>query len=144
MSGALTYTDGSRVRVSFEDASESVQGSTTGTVSSAGVSATWQLAPAIALRAWTMHVADTVNIQGLVPPYGGVAPTVNALWLTYDNGSALRVDAIYRRDLLNSAPFYHIDGSISGPVANRLRWYAGGYDWLHRSFIEIGLRFAGR
>ncbi len=144
VSGALTYTDGSRVRVSFEDASESVQGSTTGTVSSAGVSATWQLAPAIALRAWTMHVADTVNIQGLVPPYGGVAPTVNALWLTYDNGSALRVDAIYRRDLLNSAPFYHIDGSISGPVANRLRWYAGGYDWLHRSFIEIGLRFAGR
>jgi hypothetical protein len=143
VAGTLTYTDGSRLRVSFEDAAESVQGATTGSVSSAGISAAWQISPTIALRAWTMHVADTVDIYSLVPPYGGVSPTVNALWLTYDTGSALRLDAIYRRDLLNATPFYHVDGAISGPIANRLRWYAGAYDWMHRTFVDVGLRFAG-
>jgi hypothetical protein len=118
-----------------------VNGIWTGTVTSTGFSAVWQIAPAIALRAWTMHVTDTVPLYGGGLPYNGIAPTVNAVWLTYDTGAALRVDAIYRRDLLDAAPFYHFDGAISGPIGNGLRWYAGAEDRMRRTFVDAGLRF---
>lgn len=141
---ALTYTDDARVRVSFEQASENVSGASSGRITSTGFAATWQVAPAISLRAWTMHVTDTAPLYAGGIPYDGAAPTVNAFWLTYDTGSAVRADLIYRRDLLNAMPFYHVDGAISGAIANRLRWYAGAEDRMHRTFIDLGLRFAGR
>lgn len=141
--GQLTYTDDSRLRVSFEEASEDVRGAAVGTITSAGLSATWQIAPALALRAWTMHVIDTAPVYpSTLPPYVGIAPTVNALWLTYDGAGALRIDAIYRRDLLDNEPFYHFDAAISGPVTGRLRWYAGTEDWMRRTFVNAGLRFS--
>lgn len=138
---ALNYTDDSRLRVSFEQASESVNGTWTGTITSTGFAATWQVAPTLSLRAWTMHVTDTVPLYLGGLPYGGAAPTVNALWLTYDTGAGVRADVIYRRDLLEGVPFYHVDGSISGPLASRIRWYAGAEDWLHRTFVDAGIRF---
>ncbi len=140
VAGALNYTDGSRVRLSFEQASESTNGTWSGTVTSTGFAATWQLAPVLSVRAWTMHVTDNVPLYGGGLPYGAGAPTVGALWLTYDTGAGVRADAIYRRDLLEGAPFYHFDGAISGPIAGRLRWYAGTEDWLHRTFVDAGLR----
>lgn len=141
---ALSYTDDARVRFVFEQASENVSGAASGKITSSGVSAIWQVAPAISLRAWTMHVTDTAPLYGTALPYGTAAPTVSALWLTYDAGSALRADAIYRRDLLDGLPFYHVDGAISGPIADRLRWYAGAEDRMRRTFVDLGLRFAGR
>ncbi|HYL26239.1 MAG TPA: hypothetical protein VEW74_00320, partial [Candidatus Nitrosotalea sp.] len=139
----VTYTDLSRLRISFEQASENVSGVSIGRFTSSGFSATWQIAPAISLRAWTMHVTDSVALYGGAVPYG-VAPTEGALWLTYDTGNALRADAIYRRDLLDGLPFYHFDGAISGPIAGRLRWYAGAEDRMRRTFLDAGLRFDGR
>ena len=142
---ALTYTDDARVRISFEQASENVSGASSGRITSTGFAAIWQVAPAISLRAWTMHVTDTAPLYAAGIPYDGAAPTVNAFWLTYDTGSsAVRADLIYRRDLLDALPFFHVDGAISGPIANRLRWYAGTEDRMHRTFIDLGLRFAGR
>ncbi len=142
--GALTYTDNSRLRLSFEEAVQNVTGPWPGTVTSTGLSATWQVAPAVALRAWTMHVIDTTALYGGGLPYAGNAPTVNALWLTYDTTSTLRADLIYRRDLLDSAPFYHVDGAISGPITGGLRWYAGAEDRMRRTFVDVGIRFSGR
>ena len=52
----LTYTDDARVRLSLEQASENVSGASSGKITSTGLSAIWQLAPTISLRAWTMHV----------------------------------------------------------------------------------------
>ncbi|HXO16717.1 MAG TPA: hypothetical protein VN909_00970, partial [Candidatus Dormibacteraeota bacterium] len=98
----------------------------------------------IALRAWTMHVTDTAPLDGVALPYEGMSPTVNALWLTYDAGNAVRADIIYRRDLLDSEPFYHVDGAISGPIAAGLRWYAGTEDRMRRTFVDVGIRFIGR
>jgi TonB-dependent Receptor Plug Domain len=141
---SLTYTDDARVRVSFEQASENVSGASSGRITSTGLAAIWQVAPLVSLRAWTMHVSDTAPLYGTELPYGGAAPTVNAFWLTYDTGNGVRVDAIYRRDLLDALPFYHVDGAISGPIANRLRWYAGAEDRMRRTFVDVGLRFAGR
>ncbi|MGC1379594.1 MAG: carboxypeptidase-like regulatory domain-containing protein [Candidatus Baltobacteraceae bacterium] len=142
--GSLTYTDNARLRLSFEQASQNVTGATSGLVTSTGFSAAWQVAPAISLRAWTMHVNDTAPIYGVGLPYDGIAPTVNALWLTYENGGAVRIDAIYRRDLLDAQPFYHVDGAISGPISSRLRWYAGVEDRMRQTFVDAGLRLSAR
>ncbi|MGA8661562.1 MAG: carboxypeptidase-like regulatory domain-containing protein [Candidatus Cybelea sp.] len=141
----LTYTDQARLRVSLEQATQHVAGATSGTITSAGLSATWQVAPSIALRAWTMHVTDTVPAYALTTAYdGSTTPTVNAFWLTYDaTPGGLRLDAIYRQDLLDGAPFYHLDGDLSGPISNRLRWYAGVEDRERRTFLDVGLRFGG-
>ena len=139
----LNYTDAQRVRVSFEQAWQNVTGASTGKILSTGFSATWQITPALALRAWTMHATDNVPLYGAGLPIGG-ASTVNASWLTYDMPGALRADLIYRRDLLDSLPFYHVDGSISGPIDRRLRWYAGVEDRQRRTFVDVGVRFFGR
>ncbi len=140
---SVSYTDDSRLRFSVEGASQNVNGAATGTVTSSGISAIWQVAPAISVRAWTMHVTDTAPLDGVFP-YEGVAPTVNALWLTYEGAGGVRADVIYRRDLLNDDPFYHVDGAISGPIANGLRWYAGAEDRMQRTFVDVGIRFVGR
>ncbi len=138
---ALTYSDDSRLRVSFETASQRVTGYSNGLVTSGGVAMTWQLSPLISVRAWTMHVADAVARTSQAPYAGSqIEPTVSAYWLTYDN-DALRVDAIYREDLLNAQPYRHFDGDISGPISRRLRWYVGSEDWQHRPTVDVGLRF---
>ena len=142
---ALTYTDQARLRVSLEQATQRVAGASSGTITSLGLSAIWQVAPAIALRAWTMHVTDTVPAYGETTAYdGNMAPTVNAFWLTYDANRGIRLDAIYRRDLLDGAPFYHVDGDLSGPIGSGLRWYSGVEDRLRRTFLDVGLRFGGQ
>lgn len=141
--GSLNYTDDARLRISFEDATQSVRGSSFGTVTSAGLSATWQVAPSISLRAWGMHVTDDAETYpGDIDPYGGVAPSTGALWATYDNNGAVRLDAIYRRDLLDNAPFYHLDGDVSGPITPQLRWYAGAEDRMRTQFVDVGVRFS--
>jgi hypothetical protein len=140
--GSLNYTDDARLRLSFEGATQSVRGASFGTVTSAGLSATWQVTPVISLRAWGMHVTDSAETYPAdVSPYGGIAPSTGALWATYDNNGAVRIDAIYRRDLLDNAPFYHLDGDLSGPVTRQLRWYAGVEDRMRTEFVDIGFRF---
>ncbi len=140
--GSLNYTDDARLRLSFEGATQSVRGSSFGTVTSAGLSATWQVAPSISLRAWGMHVTDTAeSYPAGIEPYGGTAPSTGALWATYDNNGAVRFDAIYRRDLLNNAPFYHLDGDVSGPITHQLRWYAGAENRMRTEFVDVGVRF---
>jgi hypothetical protein len=54
----------------------------------------------------------------------------------------VRLDAIYRRDLLDGGPFQHLDASISGPIAGRFRWYAGVEDRQHTTYLGVGLRFS--
>jgi hypothetical protein len=89
-----------------------------------------------------MHVTDTAeSYPGGIDPYGGTAPSTGALWATYDNNGAVRLDAIYRRDLLDNAPFYHLDGDVSGPITTQLRWYAGVEDRMRTQFVDVGLRF---
>lgn len=137
----LSYTDEARVRVSVEAASQRVSGYTNGLVTSTGASFSWQVAPTIALRAWTMYVADSTAPPAALPYYAaGMPSNVNAFWLTYENGSAVRIDAIYRRDVLNAQPFEHLDAAISGPLTEHVRWYAGVEDRLRTTYLDIGVR----
>jgi hypothetical protein len=141
--GTLSYTDFSRVRVDFEAATQHVYGVENGLITSAGLSATWQFAPALSLRAWIMHVDDATTQPPLYSPYLPTAGTSNldSIWLTYENPGAIRFDAIYRRDLLNGMPFEHIDGDVSGPVYRGLRWYAGIENLQRTKYMSVGLKF---
>lgn len=140
-SGQLTYTDQSRVSVSYEEAWQFVRGFTNGQVTSSGVALTWQIAPALSLRSWTMVASDTSVPSGQTPYFeNGVQPSVGDVWLTYQNGSALRVDAIYRKDVLDAAPFYHFDGDVSGPIGGAIRWYAGVENRIGTTHVDAGLQ----
>jgi len=143
-SATLSYTDAARVVVSVEGASQHVTGYTNGVVTSDGISVAWQIAPAISLRAWTMNVSDS-TVAPLANPYytSGIPSNVNAIWLTYENGAAVRIDAIYRRDILDRQPFEHLDAAISGPITERLRWFAGVEDRQRTNYVDVGLRFGG-
>jgi len=90
-----------------------------------------------------MHVTDTAGsyLTGS-EPYGGAEPSTGALWATYENGNAVRIDAIYRRDLLDGAPFFHVDGDVSGPVTHTLRWFVTTEDRLRVRYLDAGLRFS--
>ncbi len=138
----LSYTDGARVRVSAEAASQRVRGYFNGIVTSDGFALDWQAAPNLSVRAWTMFVSNAIGATEQAPYAPSASPAVDALWLTYENGGALRVDAIYRRDVLDGAPFFHFDGDVSGPISPRLRWYAGAEDRQRVTAIDAGVRFS--
>jgi hypothetical protein len=142
-SATLSYTDNARIRISVEGATQRVTGLANGLVTSDGVSATWQIAPAVSLRAWTMYVDDSTTLAGQTPVAPiGLQTNVDAFWLTYDNGGAVRLDAIYRRDILDRQPYEHVDAAISGPIANHVRWFAGVEDRQHLRYLDVGLRFS--
>lgn len=141
-SAQLTYTDDQRVRLSWEEAWQFVRGFANGQVTSSGISATWQVAPAVSLRTWTMVASNSAIGSGQTPYFPSSAqPSVGAVWLTYQNAGAVRFDAIYRKDVLDGAPFYHFDGDVSGPISSTLRWYAGVEDRLAATRVDAGLQF---
>jgi len=141
-SAQLTYTDTQRVRLWWEEAWQFVHGFANGQVTSSGVAAAWQIAPAVSLRSWTMLSSDSTVASGQTPYVPDVVqPSVDAVWLTYENRSRLRFDAIYRKDVLDDAPFYHFDGDISGPISGALRWYVGAEDYQRSTQLNAGLQF---
>lgn len=139
--GTLAYGDLRRFRAEVTTLSERVSGLDEGTIHSAGISASWQIAPALSLRAWLMRVNDTT--QPIEPVYRfGARPrpaTVGSYWLTYES-AGLRVDAIYRRDLLDYQPDPHLDVSISAPLTSALRVFAQTERLAGTRGVTIGLR----
>lgn len=137
VSPELTYGDLHRFRASLVYAAEGVSGLDNGTVHSEGVSAAWQFAPAFSVRAWLMHsdiqtlAYDSVFRFGANPQ----PATVGAYWITYES-AGLRVDTIYRRDLLDYRIDPHFDAALSVPVARRFRAFASTERYAGtRSFI---------
>ena len=57
-----------------------------------------------------------------------------------DIGNAFRADAIYRKDVLDAVPFYHLDGDVSGPINGSVRWYVGVEDRLRTTHVDAGLQ----
>ena len=140
--GTLRYGDLRRFQASATWAAQTVSGLDNGTVHSAGVSLAWQLAPEIALRAWLLHEND------LTQPYDGVyrygarpqPATVGSYWLTYESGG-LRIDAIYRQDLLDYHTDPHFDASLSVPLRSGMRIFAATERRAGTRYVSAGLRF---
>jgi hypothetical protein len=117
-----------------------------GRVASIGGSAAWQIAPAISVRAWWLHETPTLqtyvyNPSTVLQPQ---STDVGSLWLAYANPSGLTADAIWRRDVLNGGPDAHLDASVAGQLAPRLRWFVGTERYLGTRQIEGGIRFSTR
>ena len=124
----LTYHDLARLRVgitAFGTRSSSGLDDT-----SAGAQLAWQIAPSVSLRTWWLQVH----------PHSGSAQSVGSAWLTVNTG-ALRFDLIWRRDLLDLAGDAHLDGSASGPISVRMRWFAETEQYAHTRVTDVGIRF---
>ncbi len=124
----LTFHDLQRVRIGL---------TTFGTRSSSGVDDTsagaqlaWQIAPSVSLRTWWLDVNT----------HGAGSQSVGSAWLTAVSG-VLRLDVIWRRDLLDLAGDAHLDGSISGPIGFRMRWFAQTEQFAHTRVTDVGIRF---
>lgn len=141
----VEYTDGARVRFALTGLQRYVKGDDNGRVGGAGASVAWQVAPDVSLRAAVLRSSPAFRShQGLrfgVPP---VPATTGSLWLTYDLTNALRVDAIWRQDLIDYLPDAHLDGSVSAPLGRDLRWFVGSERRLGVRYTDVGLRFAER
>ncbi|HET9096391.1 MAG TPA: carboxypeptidase-like regulatory domain-containing protein [Candidatus Baltobacteraceae bacterium] len=137
----LNYGDLRRFRAAATVMSERVTGLDRGTIHSAGVSAEWQIAPTLSLRAWLLRENDFTRPYEPVYRFGAQArpATVGSYWLTYES-AGLRIDAIYRRDLLDYAVDPHFDASISAPVGGGLRIFAATQRRAGTRGLAIGLR----
>lgn len=138
----LSYTDSGRFRASAFALTERVSNLDEGTVHSEGVQAAWQIAPALSLRAWTMHVNDNTRPEYPIVRFGHAPQpaTVGSMWLTYDVAGGMRIDAIYRNDLIDYAPDRHFDASVSGPVNSALRWFASSERVDGNRYFAAGLK----
>jgi hypothetical protein len=141
----VTYTDLRRLKISLTSMNERLRSLDNGTVRAVGVSLAWQVAPAISLRAWTLYFNDQTQPYEALVRFGRPVQsgTPGSLWLTYDNPSGLRLDGIYRADLLDALPNRHVDASLSAPLADRLRWFVSTERRLDARYVDAGIRFEG-
>ena len=98
--------------------------------SSAGASLGWQFAPHLSLRTWVLRENT----------FGAMPQLVGSSWLTYET-SSLRVDAIWRRDLIDHMPDAHLDGSVSGRINERLWWFVSSERRAGIRATDAGIRF---
>lgn len=137
----LSYGDLRRFRASFTTLAQNASGLDVGTVHSTGLSAQWQIAPALSFRAWLMRDNDFTHPYEAVYRFGArpQPATVGSYWLTYES-SGLRIDAIYRRDLLDYRTDPHLDASASVPIAHGLRVYGATQRVAGARSFTFGLR----
>ena len=137
----LEYTDLARVRASLTAYNQRTTGLDNGHVSGVGLALAWQLAPRIATRAWVLRQTDTtiasMPLRRFTP--AGVAATVGSFWMTYD-APGLRLDAIYRSDLLDTRAVSHFDYAMSLPMGSRARWFVGSEVRHLTRFFDAGIR----
>lgn len=139
----LTYGDLRRVRLCATYAAQRVSVLDSGVVHAAGVCAAWQIAPRLALRAWYLHFNDTTRAEEPVLRFGPdpQPASVGSAWLTYELPGGMRVDAIYRRDLIGYVPDPHFDASLSAPLSESVRWFAATERRNGVRYVTAGLRF---
>ena len=138
----LRYGDLRRFRAEFTAMTERVSGLDNGTINSIGVSGEWQVAPAISLRAWLLHENDRTQPYEAVYRFGArpQPASVGSYWLTYET-AGMRIDAIYRRDLLDYRADPHFDASVSAPLWSGTRIFGATERRAGTRSVTAGLRF---
>ena len=138
----FSYEDLSRVRASLTAYRQNTTGLDNGSVSGLGASLAWQVSPQLSARSWFLHVIDTTTplpgVARLTPSH--INAIVGSGWLTYDTGS-FRVDAIYRRDLLDTMAYSHLDYAVSSRLGERANWFIGSEVRHRERFLDFGIRF---
>ncbi len=139
----VSYSDGARVVAGVQALTQTVTGFDNGYANGLGGSLAWQITPQLAVRAWWMHAG--FDQQSAVPPPRTASqpqPTdVASAWLSYESAGGLRADAIWRTDLVDWKPHAQLAGSLSGPLARRLRWFAGTEELQGTPSVNAGVTF---
>lgn len=138
----LSYSDLRRLRVSLVATNTDVSLLDNGTVSAAGASLGWQIAPGLSLRTWMLHVDDATQPYAPIFRFG-VRPqpvTPASAWLTFENPHGFRADAIWRQDVLDYRADSHLDASIGAPLAGEVRWFVATERREGMRYVSAGLR----
>ncbi len=143
LEATLQYSNNRRLRTQITALHRRTNGFDAGSVSSLGAMIAWQFAPKLAVRAWALRVMPDLRTSSPLLRFG-VDPqraSVGSTWVTYDNDGAFRIDAIWRRDVLDWAPNPHLDASVSGRLSANMRWYAASHSRNGTRYSDIGLRW---
>ncbi|HET6895310.1 MAG TPA: hypothetical protein VFH72_08040 [Candidatus Baltobacteraceae bacterium] len=137
----LSYGDLRRFRASVTSMSERVSGLDNGTIHSAGISASWQFAPNFSVRSWLLHEDDRTQPYEAVYRFGARPrpASVGSYWLTYQS-AGVRIDAVYRRDLLDYNVDPHFDASVSAPISSQWSVFAATVRRAGTRTFTLGLR----
>lgn len=114
---ALRFDDHRRLRAEVLVFRQSIAGETPSILGGAGFSATWQLAPAVAIRAWRLIAREHVSGATVYAPALDTTSFFDrdVIWLTA--GTAVRLDAVLR----GGVP----EGALSLPLGPTLRLAVG-------------------
>jgi len=137
----LLFDDARRLRAAATFYRENLQGYGNKQMTGIGFALTWQVAPLVSLRAWTLHDAA---LSGPVQyPYVVSEPdslSRGVVWASYDNGGVVRLDAIVRRDLLGSRPESDLDGDLVVRIVRGLDATVGTSRIAGSRATYVGLR----
>jgi hypothetical protein len=115
-----TYTDNARLRVGAVAYSERI---TSGRhLSGIGIDGTWQIAPALALRAWTLAMSTSSGVP--YPRLTPASPNAHRQVVWFTAGEALRIDLLAR----------------GGPLEGDIRVPFGAYAATVGSSMQAGVR----
>lgn len=117
-----TYTDNARLRVGATAFNERIAGASVRRLSGIGIDGTWQIAPALALRAWTLGNSATIDTTYARRANVPIGTHRRVVWLTA--GAALRVDLLAR----------------GGPLEGDVRVPFGAYAATLGSSMQAGVR----
>jgi hypothetical protein len=118
----IGFDDLRRFRIDAMVFRQTVSGAAYGTTGGSGISTVWQVAPSLAVRAWTLisrengdNSAAYAGVTGGAYSTGTTTLDRNVTWITA--GNTLRVDAIWRSG--------NLEGDVSLPAGPHVRFVAG-------------------
>ncbi|MEO6991293.1 MAG: TonB-dependent receptor plug domain-containing protein [Candidatus Baltobacteraceae bacterium] len=142
LDGALTYDDARRFRVEALLFRENLADVAPRGTNGVGLSVAWQIAPLLSLRAWTLNDSGEQDRSLAATLYGSPSLSRGVAWLSYENPSALRFDALVHRDRNGSgAPAADLDGSATVPLNRSVAATFGTLRRDSRRRFYAGLRF---
>jgi hypothetical protein len=143
--GGLDYDDSRRVRGAATVYRELLNGLGARALNGVGVGLTWQVAPRVSLRAWTLHDAATdTAAPALVALYGvleGNALSRGVVWASYEAPGGLRIDGIYHRDVGTPYNTASVDADIVAPIGRATELTAGTAQRNSSRRLYFGVRF---
>ncbi|GAC1531680.1 MAG: hypothetical protein NVS2B8_20180 [Vulcanimicrobiaceae bacterium] len=105
---AIGFDGGGRVRGEAIGYRELAHGFAAGRLEGIGANLAWQIAPLVSVRAWTLRTTPLATQR--------LDATRSVLWLSYENPSALRVDALLVRDVSASHSRASLDADAIVPI----------------------------
>jgi hypothetical protein len=144
LEAALEFDDSRRVRFGADLFRQRTTGLEADSLGGVGFSLTWQIAPRLSLRAWTLHDATATN--EIAPAYGSYASLGSAfgraaVWATYEAPLGLRFDAIARRESGASGTAVDFDADVIAPLVAGVALAAGTSRTNNLRRTYVGLRW---